>query len=655
MQRQKSYKVHQDDVESKSNISTNSETLLEPDSAIARTLKKNIAFQMKNITDICNNTNTDNLEKGYSVDTIEHNPMKRKFVSSSKSERSDLEIPSSVRANVDPQTIKIEPKMDSIQPERQELIDRYLKDVNKNNTHTKKRTVFSDERSDLAEINFSNFQKEKLLISDISKRTYLLHKSTKHIPAILRKSRPTVNCVAEKEIHFRVENYPGSNEVTAKISKQELNFGGNLKSERTPDCGNPIPNQLMEAPKCKYTYMNAKYNQPSRIHIQAVQEKRSHRNIVPERHLFASPNQFAQDFVLTQNFEPSPIRQEMNLSQKQYDFHRCHISQGSSEQLVNCMPRMASFGDIQERTDRLTLCSQESKDQMRSSQEERFNLHPNFYHHHESSNECMEHNNQPCVTYNKIPSQSIGNTYDHHNAINYMEKPSYISRSDFQSRQPQNYSSQRSDDVNYCLANDYQMCRKPHPHQLRQEPVMSCVPIQQQNVRQPIKFVAIEGNRLPQRRPVYSTSNGESCSHPHKVSISNQQYAQAMKSYSMESSNQLYYPEPPVGFLHQEVSQLSSDFEYENILKSRNAIPSNMQAISSCSSQIPSSSRNYVNYVPSTMTNPSCIPQKNMPLHTTNNRQYIGHKIQIPILSPLYPQVGYKPNYYNENEVKNIL
>ncbi|XP_011501139.1 PREDICTED: uncharacterized protein LOC105364806 [Ceratosolen solmsi marchali] len=654
-------------------ISDNSKIMLEPDSAIARILKKNSELKIKDPIWISENnsdvsTNFDDLRTNFSTSlfTIENN-LKRKHVCSSKGEQSDAEIPSSIKVNADPESARTELKMDCIHPERQELIARYLKDVDTNNTHEKERSIFDIQRNCGKEFNNHKLEKDKLYVNDNVKSSFLIHKNTKHIPAILRKNRALVDCISRDKILLSIEKYPKIGDPVNKPSLLDFDSDSSLKSERTPNCGNSTSNQLMEAPKCKYMYMNAKYNQPSRINIPLMQNKRFQRNVAPERHLFPSPNNVEKHFVVNQTFELSPLKEQLHFADIKQDFHRCRLSQESSEQDNKCMTRMTSFGDIQERANRLTLCSsqncsQESMERMYSSQEERYNLQPNYYYQqNDNSKNHMDYNNRTCIAYNKIPSSqsfsiALKPNYDghSHNVKKCNEQASCMSANDFQILQPKDYIFKRTENSNCCLTNDCQMCRKQLNQRHNQGSLMNSLPLQQQNVCQPVKFIAIEENRVPQRRPIYNANDANSCPFIHKPSIPSHQFNQIIKPcFTSEILNQEQCLMPSIQLHSQGAPQsiISSDFKYDNIHKVGNITASNAQKLSNLNNEFFKLSRNSIHFAPNSISNQTLITQHNMPIHSAvGNKKYIGQHMQKQFPSSLYSQVGYQPNHYNNNE-----
>jgi hypothetical protein len=645
--------------------SSNSEIMLEPDSAIARILKKNTELKINRDTTCITENNSDvsinfdDLGTDFSTLHTTENNLKRKHVYSSKGEQSDAEIPSSIKVNADPESARTELKMNCIHPERQELIARYLKDVDTNNKHEKEKSIFSYHRSSAQELNNHQTEQKKLFVYDTVKSSFLIHKNTKHIPAILRKNRPLVDCIS-KEKYSKIGN------AANKSSLIDFNSDSSLKSERTPNCGNSVSNQLIEAPKCKYMYMNAKYNQPSRINIPLIQNKRFQRNVAPERHLFPSPNNVEKHFVVNQAFELSPLKE--HFSDIKQDFHRCRLSQENSEQGNSCMTRMTSFGDMQERANRLTLCSsqsqncsQESTEQMYSSQEDRYNLQPIFYYQQlDSSKNHMNCNSRPCMAYNKIPpshSFNIALQSDHdghlHNVIKCKEKAPCISTNDFQIVQSKDYIYKRAEKDSCCLTNDCQVCRKQTNQQHNKISLMKPIPVQQQNLYQPVKFIAVEENKMPHRRPIYNTNDINLCPFIHKPSIPSQQFSRIIKpchtndmtkkEQCLMSSVQLH-----TQGAHQSIN---SDYKYDNIHKVNNMNVSNLsQNLNNNFSRL---NNNSMHFAPSNVPNQTLITQHNIPIHAAvNNKKYIGQHMQTQFPSSLYSQVGYQRNHFNNSEVR---
>ncbi|XP_058796012.1 uncharacterized protein LOC131666929 [Phymastichus coffea] len=489
--------------------SSNSEILLEPDSDIARRVKKNIAFlkQKESTTTPTNSTDStknfvNKVNARSLANTIENNVTKRKHAPSSKG--SEPDVASSTQAIVDPKSVRAELTMNNIHPDRQELVARFLGD----------QKSFTSEYSE--EHQERLVRKEKLYIDNSSKGVHYIHKSTKYIPAILRKNRSLVDCIAkEKATILSIEEHPSQRN---KSSILDLNLD-NIESERTP---NTINESTLEAPKSKYSHMNAKYNQPSRINIPIVRDNRHNRNSVPVRcsQGFASPNSVQKNFILSQTYNLSPIKQHQSYSQNvSHDFRFCQLSQESKAlENGNGMTHMVSFGDIQDRTNRLTICSQnqtcsqENTEHAYASQ----HSHPNYHYQPcETTNNCSLYQNQPHKAF--IEPSYDRPICDCSTSLCSMHQPVYVPQNEYPIIPHSEYSFQESNTCSCC-------------HQQNSlETMKNCmIP-----TRQPIKYHAAEGNR---RQPIYNPN--ESCSFVHKQSC-----------YPTSRANE------------------SSDFEYLDMLK----------------------------------------------------------------------------------------
>lgn len=466
-----------------SNLSTpssSSEILLEPDSDIARRVKKNVSFQKQQKFSASNSRDsTQNVVNKISerthypstVNTVDDNIIKRKRVPSSKG--SEPEVPFSTQAIADPKSVRADSKMNSIHPDRQEIVARYLED----------QKSFSS--GDTEHMQEQQVRKEKLYIANDSEGIFLSQKSTKYIPAILRKNRHSLaDCIAkEKATLISIEKYPSDRNHNSSALEIDLD---NIESEHTPDT---MVEQLIEAPKCKYVHLNAKYNQPSRLNIPIVQNNRHQRNTVPERHSqrCQSPNSIQNNFTLSQNYL-SPIKQLPSYTGgSNHEFFLCQLSQESSHSdNPNGMTRMLSFGDIQDRTNRLTLCSQNQKcsqetvEHTYASQRSHPSCHCKAC---ESKSNCNLYANQPHASF--METSYDRSNCECSNTLRCTERASYVPQNDYQVIPHSEHSS-----------NNYSCCQSG-----TMESMVNCVP-----VRQPIKFHAAEGNR---RQPIYNPN--ESC------------------------------------------------------------------------------------------------------------------------------------------------
>lgn len=648
-------------------ISSNSEIMLEPDSAIARKLKEiHTELEKKSVSW----PSRHNSERSSNLDDLETD-----FSTEREGEHSEVDIPSSTRVNADPESAKTRPTMDSIEPERQELIARYLKDVNRNSVCQQDKSILK--RNAAKGSNGRYIEKGKLAISDSIEKTYF-HKNTKHIPAILRKKRSLVDCVAKEEIRLSIEKHPNPGKMPNKPSMQNHTADHNLREEHTPDCGSAGSSQLIEAPKCKYVHMNAKYNQPLRIQGPSMQNKCSQKNNhVSERHLFSSPKNFENNFVLNPHYAISPIKQQLFVPEYEHNIHSCPLSRENSQLESNCMVSMSSYdGDIRELTGRLTLasqsqkCSQDSMEQTRSSQEKRGNSQPSFFYpERESSN--MSYNNQPAhVTFNDMPeseasSMASSSNFNFHLHVNPIkcggDKPAFISNNDFQvrpSNHHENYAFQQSfEDYSCCAMDDCQAYRKRNTER-HPEPMMNGVAVQQQRVSQPVKYVAIEGSRMPQRRPIFSTNEGNSRLHTRKTSIPNQHFVQMLKPYNSRdaSGHQPRYSVStmPATQYHEQGVPQSLDGPDVQSNMSAPSMPRSMSFNGSDNSRL---GRNQVHFVPNNMSSQTFVAQESMPVHVVNHQRHVRPKMQMQMPAVMYSQAEYQYRHRNNNnnEVKLLL
>lgn len=609
--------------------SSTSEIMVEPDSGIVRTLKKNNELQIQSTQSIKwgsdNNSNAsinnNDIEKDLlDIGTVQNNLLKRKYAASSKSGHSDVEAPSSVKVNVDLDSERMTNKMDLVHPDRQELTARYLNDVDLNSQHEFKRCNSDNQRN--PERAFSHhYEKNKLHINDNNvKKTYFVSKSTKHVPAILRKNRSMVDCVSEEKVLLSIEQGSEHTAITKKALMRDNSTSGHIViSERTPNCSNLVSNQAIEAPKCKYMYMNAKYNQPPRISA-PVQVRRLHRNASSQKmHLFPAPHEARKSFIVSQSLELSPIKKQVSFSDDVNDFQIFQLSQGSSS-------------EIQERTNRLTLhssqnCSQDSVDQMFTAPNNHCSSHQDLYH----SNYLHPQN----TTHNR---GSTLQAYD----ISFNPNAKCISQNvitckDYQLQPPENHAFQGSDDHNCYVMNECQMYKShpPQKSQQHQESLMACM--QKQNLRQPVKFIAIEGNRMPQRRPIYGVEDTNSCSHAHKPSVSSQQYNQVISPcYQRAAPEQARYALSSIPCHPREIVQ------YDNVQKQP----------SFTGDEFLGPGRNVMNFIPN-MSDQNFVSQRNMPMHRDVHNQRYVPPVHVRMPSPVYThQVAYQQhNHRNNNEV----
>ncbi|XP_008206992.1 uncharacterized protein LOC100120239 isoform X1 [Nasonia vitripennis] len=614
--------------------SSTSEIMVEPDSAVFRTLKKNKNLQIHSTQslkcELDNNSNASFNNNDAEKDILDvgtvpnHHLLKRKYAASSKSGHSDIEVPSSVKVNVDLDSERMTNKMDLVHPDRQELTARYLNDVDLNSQQEIK-LCSSDNQRDFDRGFRLHYEKEKLHIGDNNvKKTYFVSKSTKHIPSILRKSRPTVDCVSDEKVLLSIEKGPEHKEISKKALMRD-NSGHNVISERTPNCSNLTSNQALEAPKCKYVYMNAKYNQPPRISA-PMQVRRLQRNPSSQKmHLFPAPHEARRSFTLSQSFELSPIKKQVSFSDDLNDFQIFQLSQGSSS-------------EIQERTNRLTLhssqnCSQDSVDQMFTAPDIHCSSRKDLCY-----SNCVPcnpqnavHNRGPTLQACDAPFNSNGNCHSQ----------SVIACKDYQLQSVENRAIQGADVHNCCAMNECQMYKShgPQRSQQHQESLMACM--QKQSSRQPVKFIAIEGNRMPQRRPIYGVEDTNICSHTHKPSASSQQYSQVINpGYERAAPEYARYAVSSIPCHSREA------VKYDNVQREP----------SFTGNEFSGPGRNIVNFIPNSMSDQNFVSQQNIPIHRdVHNQRYVA-PVQVQIPSPVYThQVAYQQhNHRSNNEVYKV-
>ncbi|KAL7291406.1 hypothetical protein TKK_0014996 [Trichogramma kaykai] len=661
----------------KGSVSSNSDILLEPDSCIARILEKNQVMFNKTSNhennSILSEVDLDNIPES-SVPVRLRNlgdpTHKRKRAASSNGNGSDLEIPSSTKVNSDISSTRMH--MNMIDPQRQELVARYLKDVNTNNMHQKENSNRNVHREP---DRFDSFIKtEKPFIGKETKQLAAANRNPKHVPSILRKNRPAIEGVSKEKTFIAVEKNRSSNPLKKSIS-QEFFSDETWKNEQSPSLDDLIPNEFMSAPKCKYSYMNAKYNQPPRINVPVRQNQVHQKNSNFERHLFPpSPPRYVENsFIVQQNFNPSPIRDQISCSQnssKNFDFCNYQLSQGSSVAESNGMQRMVSFGDIQQRTDLLTLqssqsqkCSQNSLSQF--SNQDDYVFHSNHCQQPQVCNQAknMIHSNHLCNVYSDVPDPRM---------IELLTQPSsQFSNSDVQYNVNQTYLPNDSYQV---VAAKNQICSQ------QEQMIGNCMPVQTRGMSQPIKFMATGRDRLPVRRPIYDTK--DFCTHVHKSSMLNPQQQQL-------PSQQQKQPQ-------QQQQQQSRHCHQRDIVNIPHYMAVSSSTIQDCFRSFPQSSGNKVkvekmyqivdrnrpissnynvpipngNFIPTGLVSQTLVCQESMPVHTVvNNPRDIGKLIngsqqqQPPPPPSIYTQVGFNQlnqtnqhsHYVNSDEAYNQM
>ncbi|XP_014217234.1 uncharacterized protein LOC106645801 [Copidosoma floridanum] len=667
-----------------------SEIMIEPDSAIPRAIRNNIRSTTKSVAwnpdnyssnDFSSN-DFDDLDLLAAVDAVDNSFSNKKlFSSAEKSLQSERTMPLSTRANVDPTSVNIKLKIDSVDKNRQELVARYLNDVSQNNARTKQESVPLE--GNKVKINTHYLNNDKLFITnDGVAKTYLNRKSTKHVPTILRKNRSQGDYV-EKE---KVGNGPNLGKTNAQTSGLDFRIGSKSVSQHTCNYKSEFEkSQMLKAVKSSFVPTNVKYSQPMRIDLPlaAGQSKKILRNAValesPKRLLFESKNHVGNHFVLPQNnFCVSAIDQRNNCMDNRQDFHQyrlskeyselsnlsfpmCQSSQGDSMPENNCMLRMISFGDIQERTNRLTLlssqsqsCSQRNGENIYFSQNERHNLYSNPQEQqYDSANNTF--NSQLCSSFTKVATPQFFNIPMHstncsccsHNYVNSNETQYLSSQNGFNIiTSNNNHPMEEANSIVYPV-NDYQVY----------DSQSTCAPVQHKNPQQAVKFIAVGDNNVPQRRPVYRMHEND-CAR--KVSNPSQQYAIMTKPvYSENVSNQARYAASiPSLRYYEQGTIINPDFEYSNnnnhVINKQ--ISSNVERLLDLDNQDSISNGNHfvVNGMPSHQI---LINNQSMPMHpVARSQNYIEQEMLVQKqLSQNSQRVGCQPlGYYVNNEPHSV-
>ncbi|KAJ8687224.1 hypothetical protein QAD02_023018 [Eretmocerus hayati] len=691
--RQQNLRVQRSASSDRLSCSSNSEIMQEPDSVVARALKKNKVIEaipgtrktIDNKSDSLSNVSSSRRSILVPKDQEIHDAKKR-FSASTHAESGGRTSSSAVvnEANNEPESASSYSKMKDIHPDRHEVIANFLRDVATTYEHKEELNILCSQREEGKRMeNGITDRQAAILPGKAHKDSSSIQKGMKHVPAILRKNRPLADCAAKGKVLFSIEKCSKTN-VTDNSLLIDLRGNEDFITERTPNSG-CAHNESVEAPKCKNVYMNAKYNPPPTwINMAAPQHKKLFRNPEPERQrlLFTSPRIVKRNVVITQSFEASPHRQLSQVSASDVDSFRWQLSQGSLDQGGCCMNRMVSFGDIQEKTNRLTLqssqgqsCSQEMNEQMPPPQQLKYQSNQYYQHYPSPMNNHAAFSHQKRVVYKDVPSSNsrpvilnLDHQYQPSGTIEQSnQQPSRPAGNNYQLVPSQNFSVSDSEDFDYCKANGIPICgsqssQKPYP-----ESYMACVPVQQQSAMQPVKFLGVEGNRVPQRRPIYNSNDMSSYTYVHKTTMANQpsrvrqvtvtrQPPPQQVLYPGDTSCNPQYTMSSIRWQNQGAPQCSvpSRYDHHNVNKSSSIAVSNDQdALPIHRNRASDLNRNTtLNFVGNCNTDQTLIGHHSIPVHNlVSNQKYMRQHVQNQIPQSVYPQIEYQHEYCNNNVV----